>query len=300
MTMIKNKGADIVFRYLAILAGLAIAAFGVVAFVLPSGIIIGSATGLSRIVYHYIGVPISYSVAIINTLLFLTGAFVLGKKFALSIAVSTFAYPIFMNIFERIDPIKHMTDNTLLATIYSGVIIGIGLGIVIKFGASSGGTDVIAIIFNKKWHIPLGITLYTLDFFVLLGQVPFVENLEKVLLGIMMTFLCSMIADKVVVSGGYAIQLIIISKEYDKIRELLKEELVVGNTVLHGESGYLGENQPTILCLIQKNQLNQVQNAILTIDPEAFIVINAVKEVKGRGFSFEQNKAAEIRQSKNL
>lgn len=287
----------IVINYIGILAGLALAAFGVVAFILPNGIMIGSATGIGRLVQYFYHIPVSYTVAVVNGLLFALGFAVLGKKFALSIVVSTFAYPMFINFFERLEFLADITDNSLLAAIYGGVLIGVGLGIVIKSGASTGGTDIVAIIFNRKLGIPVGLPMYLIDFSILVSQVFFAKGSEEVLLGIMMTFLYSMVADKVVVAGGGAVQLVIISQKYEEIRSRLAE-LVVGNTVFYGESGYLGNRRDILLCVISGRELNRVQNEILVLDPEAFMTINSVKEVKGRGFSFERGKAKQIRSEK--
>ncbi len=287
----------IVLTYAGILFGLALAAFGVVAFVLPHGIMIGSATGIGRIVQYFCGVPVSYTVAAVNCLLFALGAFALGKKFALSIIVGTFAYPLFMNIFERMDALADLTDDKLLAALFGGVLVGLGLGIVIKCGASTGGTDVIAIVLNRKMGIPVGPPMYLVDFSILISQVFFAEGAEEVLLGIMLTFLYSLVADKVVVAGGGAVQLMIISAKYQEIRQKL-QDMVVGTTVFYGETGYLANPQHTLLCIISGRELNKIQNEILAIDPEAFMVINSVKEVKGRGFSFEIGKAKQIRAEK--
>ena len=133
--------------------------------------------------------PVSYTVAAVNCLLFALGAFALGKKFALSIIVGTFAYPLFMNIFERMDTLADLTDDKLLAALFGGVLAGLGLGIVIKCGASTGGTDVIAIVLNRKMGIPVGPPMYLVDFSILISQVFFAEGAEEVLLGIMLTFL---------------------------------------------------------------------------------------------------------------
>ena len=283
------ENEKIIINYIGILMGLALAAFGVVAFILPNGIMIGSATGIGRLIQHFYGIPVSYTVAVVNGLLFALGFAVLGKKFALSIVVSTFAYPMFINFFERLDFLADLTDNALLAAIYGGVLIGVGLGIVIKSGASTGGTDIVAIIFNRKLGIPVGCPCIssTFQFWYLR---PFAKGSEEVLLGIMMTFLYSMVADKVVVAGGSAVQLVIISQKYEEIRRRLAE-LVVGNTVFYGESGYLGNRRDILLCVISGRELNRVQNEILALDPEAFMTINSVKEVKGRGFSFERGKS---------
>ena len=287
----------IVLNYVGILFGLAVAAFGVVAFVLPHGIMIGSSTGIGRIMNYFYDIPVSYTVAVVNGLLFALGAFALGKKFAVSIVVGTFAYPLFMNIFERMDFLVELTDDKLLAALFGGVLAGLGLGLVIKCGASTGGTDVIAIVLNRKLGIPVGPPMYLVDFSILMSQVFFAEGAEEVLLGIMVTFLYSMVADKMVVIGGGAVQLMIISNRYAQIRKML-QEMVVGTTVFYGESGYLANPQHMLLCVISGRELNKIQNAILNIDPEAFLVINSVKEVKGRGFSFDIGRAKQIRAEK--
>lgn len=287
----------VIVNYAAILSGLAIAAFGVVAFVLPQGIMIGGTTGIGRILYYFYGIPVSYTVGAVNIILFSIGAFILGKKFALSVVVSTFAYPAFINLFEHMDFLAEISDDGLLSAIFGGVIVGCGLGIVIKFGASTGGSDIIAIILNRKFNIPVGPPIYIIDFSILILQIFFARGTEEILWGILLTFLYSLVADKVVVAGGGAVQLVIISKKYEQIRRRL-QDIVIGTTVLYGESGYLAEPQHTLLCVISGRELNRVQNEILTIDAEAFIIINQVKEVKGRGFSFEVGKAQQLRAEK--
>ena len=167
----------------------------------------------------------------------------------------------------------------------------------IKFGASTGGSDIIAIILNRKFNIPVGPPIYIIDFSILILQIFFARGTEEILWGILLTFLYSLVADKVVVAGGGAVQLVIISKKYEQIRRRL-QDIVIGTTVLYGESGYLAEPQHTLLCVISGRELNRVQNEILTIDAEAFIIINQVKEVKGRGLSFEVGKAQQLRAEK--
>lgn len=287
----------LVVNYIGIIFGLALAAFGVVAFILPAGIMIGSTTGIGRIVQYFYDIPVSYTVAAINGLLLLLSLIILGKKFALSIVVSTFVYPLFMNLFERIEILGQITDNSMIAALYGGALIGIGLGIVIKCGASTGGTDVIAIILNRKMGISIGLPMYLIDFSILVSQVFFAKGSEEVLLGIMMTFLYSMVADKVVVAGGGAVQLFIISSKFDQIRQHLKQ-MVVGTTVLRGESGYMEDPRDILLCVISARELNKVKAEVLNIDGEAFMTISSVKEVKGRGFSFEIGKAKQIRAQK--
>lgn len=285
---------DFFFKYAMTLTGLAITAFGVVAFILSNDIMIGSTTGLGRIGEYYLGVPVSVAVAMVNGALFVLAWAVLGKKFAASIVVGTVAYPMFMGIFESMNNIGSLTSDPIIATVYGGVICGIGMGLIIKSGASTGGTDVIAIILNKKFGWPLSIPMYAIDGMILLTQIIFAKSAEVILLGIIVTFLYSMIAEKVVLMGGGALQLFIISKKHEEIRQQLTT-MIVGNTILHGESGYHGEATDIIMCIINGRELHGVQSAILNIDPEAFITISSVKEVKGRGYSFDYGLAKRIR-----
>ncbi len=288
----------IIINYIAVFAGLAIAAFGIVAFVLPSGVMIGSSTGVGRVMEHFYGIPVSYTVMAFNGILFLAGWICLGKKFAGSIIVSTFAYPMFINLFEHTRFADGITDNVMLATIYGGVLAGVGMGIVIKCGASTGGTDILAIIFNRKLGISVGLPMYFIDFAILLTQVIFARNMEEILLGILLTFFYSMVADKVVLIGGSSVQIFIISEKHQQIRQAFAD-MVIGNTVFYGESGYQENKQDILLCVLPARELNRVQRAILSIDPEAFFTISSVKEVKGRGFSFETGAAKRIRREKS-
>ncbi|MBR4020414.1 MAG: YitT family protein, partial [Firmicutes bacterium] len=197
-------------------------------------------------------------------------------------------------IFESMENIGSLTQDPIIATVYGGVICGIGMGLIIKSGASTGGTDVIAIILNKKFGWPLSIPMYGIDGLILISQVIFAPSAEVILLGIIVTFLYSMIVEKVVLMGGGALQLFVISKKHEEIRQRLAS-MIVGNTILHGQSGYQAEATDVIMCVTNGRELHGVQAAILDIDPEAFITISAVKEVKGRGYSFDHGLAKQMR-----
>lgn len=285
---------DFFIKYALVLLGLAITAFGVMAFIVSNDIMIGSTTGLGRIGEHFLGVPVSVAVAMVNGALFILAWAVLGKKFAASIVVGTVAYPMFMGLFESMPWIGNLTHDPIIATVYGGVICGIGMGLIIKSGASTGGTDVIAIILNKKFGWPLSIPMYAVDGLILLTQIIFATSAEVILLGVIVTFLYSMIAEKVVLMGGGALQLFIISKKHEEIRQQLAT-MIVGNTILHGQSGYHGQDTDVIMCVTNGRELHGVQMAILDIDPEAFITISSVKEVKGRGYTFDHGLAKQIR-----
>lgn len=286
-----------VLNIIGILIGTSIAAFGVVAFILPSGIIIGSSTGIARIFFYYAGIPVSYTVTAVNGILFAFGACMLGRKFAASTLIGTFSYPMFMNLFEHMDFLQGLSVDPLLSMIYGGLLAGGGMGIVIRMGASTGGTDIVAIVLNRKCNIPLAPPMYLLDCLILMTQVIFAERADQVLLGILVTMLYSVTAGKVAVAGNSALQLIIVSEKASKIRTRLAD-LIVGSTVFYGETGYLQRKQDTLLCVIPSHELNQIQKEILRIDSQAFLTISSVKEVKGRGYTFDVGLAKRLRQQK--
>ena len=129
-------------------------------------------------------------------------------------------------------------------------------------------------------------------------QVIFAKSAEVILLGVIVTFLYSIIAEKVVLMGGGALQLVIISKHHAEIRQRLAD-MIVGTTILHGESGYHADQMDVILCVTNGRELHGIQAVILDIDPEAFITISAVKDVKGRGYSFDHGLAKQMRKEKS-
>ena len=162
-----NKNMKLLQTVLGVLGGNAILAFSVAAFIVPHGIIMGGATGIGLLLSRVISLPLSSLILAVNAFLFVWGTLVLGKKFALTTIVSTFAYPAFLSVAQMIPGITELTDNIMLATLYGGVLLGAGIGLIVKVGSSTGGTDILALIFHKWFHIPVAVLLYVVDFLVL-------------------------------------------------------------------------------------------------------------------------------------
>ena len=277
-----------------VLVGNAILAFTVVAFIVPHGVIMGGATGIGLTIAHYVPVDLSI-IFIVNSILFVLGATVLGKKFAVATIASTFIYPTFLSIVQKIPGIDGLTDNLMLATLYAGALLGVGIGLIVRVGSSTGGTDIVALVLNKWFHIPVAGLLYVIDFLVLGGQV-FFSDTEQIMYGVLMLVLETAILNKVMLLGQSQIQLFIISEEYEHIREKMLKELDAGVTMVHVETGYGQENQKGVLCIIPNRKLYSVKELVQSIDPKAFITITQINEVRGRGFSMERVGYEEIPQ----
>lgn len=271
-------------RLFFVILGNTIYAAGIAAFVLPTGLITGGTTGLGLIANHYFQIPIELFAAVFNITMFILAIVVLGKSFALTSLISTFYFPVILGVFQKVEVLRHLTDDLMLCTIFSGLCIGIGIGMVIKAGASTGGMDIPPLIFNKKMGIPVSVGLYVFDFSILIGQM-FFRDTEKSLYGILLVMIYTVLVDKVLLMGKNQMQVKIISDEYEKINTMIHQKLDRGTTLYKTETGYLHKDGFAIFTVVSNRELPKLNEMVLEIDNKAFMVINQVNEVKGRGFT---------------
>ena len=247
----------------------------------------GGATGIGLAITHYLPMNLSVVIFIINIVLFLLGAVTLGRTFAVTTIVSTFVYPVFLAVAQSIPGITTLTDNMMLASLYAGLLLGVGIGLVVRQGASTGGTDIIALVLSKYLHGPVAVFMYIVDFIVLGVQVIF-SDVEQILYGILTLIIMTMVMNQVVLFGQSQIQLFIISEKYEEIREKILKDLDVGATMVYIEKGYSQEQQKGVLCVIPHRKLYAVNEVVKKIDDKAFTTITQIKEVKGRGFTLDR------------
>lgn len=272
---------------LLVLAGNALYALAVEMFILPCNLITGGTTGLALIGQHWFGISVANFVMVSNIIMFVLGAVIMGKWFALNTALSTFCYPIFLKIFSFFPEIRTMTANPMLATVFAGVMIGVAIGMVIGAGASSGGLDIPPIIANKYWGIPVSVVMYALDFIILIGQMFFADK-EQILYGILLVLLYTVVLDKVVVMGHSKIQVKILSANSQEIRQLILNTLDRGCTLLHAQTGFAQQEQDMVLTVITSREVARLKQLVQQIDPNAFMIIDSVNEVHGRGFTLRK------------
>ena len=283
----EKKWKKNLWTIIGVLAGNLILAFTVSAFMVPHGIIMGGATGMGLTISHYFPIDLSLIIFIVNAILFVLGAVVLGKKFALTTIISTFVYPTFLSVVRQIPGVADMTDNIMLPTIYGGALLGLGIGLIVRVGASTGGTDILALVFNKWFHIPVAALLYVVDFTVL-GMQVFFSNSEQILYGILALILTTIVLNRVMLMGQSQIQLFIITELYEEVKEKMLKEIDAGVTMVHIETGYGKKQQQGVLCVIPKRKLYSVKELVQMVDPKAFITITQINEVRGRGFTLER------------
>ena len=258
-------------------------AFVIKLFLLPGNLMTGGTTGIGLVVKHFTGASISGFVLAFNIVMLIVGVIFLGKKF-----LSSFTYPIALEAANHIFGDLVITDNPMLNTIFAGLGIGIGLGIVIRTGASTGGMDIPPLILNKYFRIPVSVSLNVFDILILLPQILY-NPPERVLYGILLVMIYTTVLDKVLVMGNTKTEVKIISKQVEEVRQAILAQVDRGVSMLYGEGGYKQEQKQIVLSIVSNRELPQVEKLIRQIDPEAFMIISRVTEVRGRGFSLSKH-----------
>lgn len=272
----------------AVVVGNMLYALLVKLFLLPAGLVTGGTTGLALIAEKLWGVPISGFVFVFNVVMLVIGWLVLGKAFALTTIASSVLYPFFLEICNLVFGDLVLTRDPMLCTVFFGVGIGVALGMVIRAGASTGGMDIPPLVLNKFLGLPVSVGLYAFDFCILLAQLLFTPA-ENVLYGILMTLLYSTVIDKMLLLGQSRTELKIVSAKSRQISDAILRQVDRGVTLLHGQGGYLGNETELVLTVISNRELIKVEKLIHQIDPECFMVVSRVSEVRGRGFSMNKH-----------
>ena len=284
----KRESFSVMKNLFLILLGNTTYAMGIVIFLIPNQMITGGTTGLGLAMEHYFGISLSLFVLIFNTAMFILGAVVLGKKFALTTLVSTFYYPVILDVLERIPALSNVTQDKMLSVVCGGLMIGVGIGIVLRAGASTGGMDIPPLIINKKLGLPVSVMLYVFDVMILGAQMLFSDK-EQIVYGLLLVVIYTVVLDQVLIMGSAKTQVKIISKKYEELNQVILERLDRGSTLVQTETGYLRQEQPMILTVISNRELAHLNRLVQEIDPEAFMIIGRVNEVRGRGFSLQKD-----------
>ncbi len=269
---------------LAVVGGNVLYALAVTLFLVPADLVTGGSTGIALVVEHLWNVPMSLFLLLFNGTMLLLGWMILGRAFALTTLASTFLYPVMLELCSRIFGGLVLTDDLLLCTVFSGLGIGAALGLVIRAGASTGGMDIPPLVLKKLMGVPVSVSLYVFDFCILLLQ-GLIRPAENVLYGILLVVIYTVTLDKMLLLGKSRTELKIISHHAREISDAILMQVDRGVTLLYGEGGYLHGETELVLSVVSNRELIRVERIIHDIDPECFMVVSRVSEVRGRGFS---------------
>lgn len=269
--------------YLGVTLGSFITAFGLSAFLIPNKIAAGGVSGLATVLFYVFGFPVGVSIFVINIPLFLASIKEMGLKFGLKSLYGTFVIAFFVDFFA-VYISKPWTSDPLLATIYGGLLSGVGIGIVFRSKGTTGGTDLAAALLHKYLKLSLGYSLLMIDAMVIvLAGVVF--DLELALYALIAVFVTGRMIDLVQEGGPYAKAAIIISERFEDISSKILTDLDRGVTVLSGRGGYTGTTRDVLLCVVTQSQVTRLKSLVHEVDPRAFVIVTDVHEVLGEGFS---------------
>lgn len=275
------------YNALSILAGNLVYSLTVAAFLMPAGLVTGGATGIALAVNRLTGLSASGVLLAVNLAMLALGWAVMGRSFALNTMASSLISPAALELWQRLLAGRVLTDDILLCTVFSGLGIGFSLGLVLRAGASTGGMDIPPIVLQKLFRLPVSVTMMVFDLLVLLAQAVS-SPMERVLYGIVMIVIYTIVLDKMLLRGTSRTEVKIISPQSEAIREAILSQIDRGVTVLYGEGGYLRERSAVLLSVVSNRELPRVERLVRSIDPECFMVVSHVTEVSGRGFSLSK------------
>jgi uncharacterized membrane-anchored protein YitT (DUF2179 family) len=274
---------------LFILLGAAIFAFGLVHFNMQNHLAEGGFTGITLLLYFLFGIDPSITNLALNIPLFFIGWKLLGRNSFLYTIIGTVSLSVFLWIFQRYAihmPLKH---DLTLAALFAGVFIGIGLGIIFRYGGTTGGVDIIARLVYKYKGISMGKTMFTFDAVVITLSLLYLSYREA-----MYTLVAVFVAARVIdfmQEGGYAAKgATIISEKSEEIANKILTEMDRGVTVLKGRGSYTKRERDVLYCVVAKNELPRLKNVIISVDPHAFVAVTDVHDVLGEGFTLDENK----------
>lgn len=271
-----------------ILLGNALLAFAICAFVVPNDFMLGGANGIALGLQQFLPLKLSVLTALVNGTLFFVGLIFMGWQFAAASLASTVIYPCIMAVFELLPLGTLFSEDPLVCAIFCALTAGLGIGLVVRAGGSTGGMDIPPCILYKYKGIPVGKSMFVFDVLVVLVQVCIRGTIDGLLYSIMIVIVMSTTVDRVVISGEKTVQITVISPQTERIRKEILEDLDCGVTLLNVETGFDRKAQQAVYSVVYANKYPQIRDAVLAIDPHAFIVAGDVKNVNGRGYTLDR------------
>lgn len=266
--------------YFNVLLGAAIVAISFNVFLLPNEIASGGVSGISTILYGLFEWRPAFVQWAFNIPLFIAGVILLGKSFGVKTAVGTVFLPFMVYLTETWEP---WTMNPLLGALFGGIMVGLGLGIVFRGKASTGGTDLAAQIITKYTGLTLGTSIAMIDGFIVLGAAV-VFDIESGLFALVGLFVTTKTIDLVQVGFGRSKLVYIITNHQVAIRDAIYEQVDRGVTKLTATGGYTDSEKPILMVVVHQTEFTRLKQAVKSIDPEAFIIVSDASEVLGEGF----------------
>ena len=276
----RKTAMDWIKKYLVLIIGSLIYSAGLEIFLVPNNIIDGGIVGISIMASYLTGIPFGVYMLVLNLPFLYLGYKQIGKTFAISTIISIIALSIFS---EFLEPVPQITQDYFLAAIFGGIIAGAGVGLVIRQGGSLDGTEITAIILDRKTSFSVGEVVMFFNLFIL-GAAGFAFGWDKAMYSLVTYFIISKMIDVVLKGLDESYAVMIVSDEYEEIADALMHRLGRGVTYLHGQGAYTGDDKQVLYCVVTRLEVVKLKEIALEKDETAFVTINPVHDIVGGRF----------------
>lgn len=260
-----------------LLIGAMIYSFGLNLFLVPNNIIDGGVTGISLLLSELFGIPFSVLIVALNIPFFILGYRQLGKRLAACSMFAILVLSFWSHIFEQMEPV---TTDPFLSAIFGGILIGLGIGLVIKSGGSLDGTEIVAIYFDRRSAFSIGEIVLFFNLFIL-GSAGFVFTWNSAMYSLITYFICSRMMDAVSTGLDSSKGVFIVTTKYDEVTHAILHDMHYSVTKLHGRGGFLNDDKDVLYTVISRLEVTKMKNVVYEIDENAFLSIFDVQEVQG-------------------
>ncbi|MBG9757358.1 YitT family protein [Lysinibacillus sphaericus] len=276
----KHDVRENIVDYVYVIVGAAVIAIGFNVFLLPNQVASGGVSGISTILHGLFGWNPGIVQYAFNIPLFIAGVLLLGKKFGIKSFIGTITLPFIVLLTNSWEP---WTDNPLLGALFGGIVVGLGIGLVFKGNASTGGTDLLAQIITKYTGLTLGTSVLLIDGIIAISAAV-VFDLEKGLYALIGLYVTTKTIDIIQLGFSQSKMVYIITLKQDEVREAIYAEINRGVTKLQAFGGYKGEARPVLMVVVYQTEFTKLKQLIKSVDPSAFVIVSDAYEVLGEGF----------------
>lgn len=284
LSVLNSKRAQ---NTLSIIVGGFIMGFALIFFLVPSEIAAGGVSGVATVLYHLFNLPVGAMVLVLNIPIFILGFVNFDARFLAASIIGTLSLSISTQFFESklFQAFLPVSNDMFLCSVLGGVLYGFGLGLALRAGGTTGGTDILSLVL-KKWfpRFSVGQFIIVIDGIIITAAGLAFGRLDTILYSAVMLFVSSYLADMMIAGVDFAKMVYVISEKDRDISRKIAEELNRGSTALSGFSMYSGKTRNVLMCVMRKYQLPKLKEIVLETDEDAFVIVSDVKEVIGFGF----------------
>ena len=278
-----NKSRSKLFflrKYLTIFIGAILAAIGLEMFLIPNEVIDGGVVGISIMMQTITGLPLGFFLVALNLPFLYLGYKQIGRSFSIATMVAICFLAFWSTMFV---PVPKVTGDPFLATIFGGIIDGIGVGLIIRAGGSLDGTEIVAIILDRKTSFSVGEVVMFINLFIL-SSAGLLYGWDKAMYSLVAYFVIAKMIDVVIKGLDESYAVMIVTNEHEDITAALNDRLGRGVTILHGAGGYTGDSKEVLYCVVTRLEVDKLKEIVLGLDESAFVTINAVHDIVGGRF----------------